>query len=291
MKRVIELLSSFPTVVFTAVLAFCLVWWFISLVVSGADGTGETDVDGDVDFDGDFGSGGHPGGHSVGGPVGHVGHVGHVGNGPVGHSGPTVGAHASGASHVDHSGHLGHGPGHGAAHGGAHRGGHQGRSVSARLAKSFRLGEVPLSLGFTVLSFGAWAISGVLQLAFEGFTNSHRIAHAVVVLVSIAILLISAACGFALLGYFAKISAPLFVTTTAPLRNEALGGTCRIRTTHVSGTLGEAEVLTGVAKGQIVRVRTDSGDFVRGDIAQLVDYDESTSAFTIVELDPVLRNP
>ena len=99
-----------------------------------------------------------------------------------------------------------------------------------------------------------------------------------------------AAFGVALLQFFAKISAPLFVTTTAIEKRDAVGGTCRIRSTHVSAKLGEAEVLTGAAKGQIVRVRTDSGDFVRGDIAQLVGYDNATEAFTIVELDPVLRN-
>jgi hypothetical protein len=277
MNRVVELVSSFPTVVFTGLLAFCLVYWLLSLVISGLDGSGEVDADSDfdADFDGDVGNGS---GH--GGSVSHAGHVG-------------VGGHAGHMGHASHGGHDVHGAhtSDHVSHAVGNHGAHGGRSFSAKFAKTLRLGEVPLALGLTVLSFGAWATSGIMQLVFDGVTKKHPLIHLVSLAISIAIMFVALALGFRLLGAFAKVSAPLFVTTTAPMRHEALGGTCRIRTTHVTGSLGEAEVLTGVAKGQIVRVRTDKGDFVRGDIAQLVDYDETTSAFTIVELDPVLHEP
>jgi hypothetical protein len=225
MNRVLELVGSFPTVVFTAVLAFCLVWWIISLVLSGGEGGNDGDTDFDVDPDAKFGHG-------------HAGH-----------------SHAKGGHH---------GPG-------------------WKLAKVIRFGEVPLSLSLTVISFGAFAVSGLLQLAAEGKTKH------VATPVGITIMLFSLAIGGILHRWFAQATQPLFVTTTAPERHAAIGATCRIRTTHVTASLGEAEVTSGSAIGQIVRVRTDSGDFVRGDIAHLVGYDEQSGAFTIVELDPDLK--
>jgi hypothetical protein len=245
MKRVIELVSSFPTVVFTAVLAFCLVWWIISLLLSGGEGGNDGDTDFDVDTDAEFGHG-HAAGHVHTGQV-HTGHAGHT----------------------NHSGH---------SHA---KGGHHGPGW--KLAKVIRFGQVPLSLSLTVISFGAFAVSGLIQLAAEG--KSKHVAAPV----GVTIMLFSLAVGGILHRWFAQATQPLFVTTTAPERHAAIGATCRIRTTHVTASLGEAEVTSGSAIGQIVRVRTDSGDFVRGDIAHLVGYDQQSGAFTIVELDPDLK--
>ncbi len=218
MKRVIELVGSFPTVVFTAVLAFCLVWWIISLVLSGGeggnDGDADFDVDSNADSDGDFG---------------------------------------------DH------------------------HDFGWVLAKVIRFGQIPISLSLTIISFGAFAVSGLLQLAVEGDTG-HVNAP-----VALAIMVFALATGGALHRWFAHATQPLFTTNAAPQRHAAIGATCRIRTTHVTASLGEAEVTSGSAIGQIVRVRTDSGDFVRGDVAHLVGYDQQSGAFTIVELDPDLK--
>lgn len=63
MDRLVELLTEFPTVVFTSLLAFCLAWWIVSLVVSGADGDFDADVDGDADLDVGNADGFH---HSIG---------------------------------------------------------------------------------------------------------------------------------------------------------------------------------------------------------------------------------
>jgi hypothetical protein len=243
MNRVIELVSSFPTVVFTAVLAFCLVWWIISLVLSGGeggnDGDADFDVDPDVDGDVEFGRG-----------------------------------HAAGHVHTSH----GHGKqtNHGFTKGGQH-------GVSWALAKAIRFGQIPISLSLTIISFGAFAVSGFVQLALEGNAKPVKTP------VGIAIMLFGLAVGGLLHRWFALATQPLFITNTAPERHAAIGATCRIRTTHVTASLGEAEVTSGSALGQIVRVRTDSGDFVRGDIAHLVGYDQQSGAFTIVELDPDLK--
>jgi hypothetical protein len=214
MNRVIELVGSFPTVVFTAVLAFCLVWWILSTVLSGGEGGNDGDADFDFDGDGDFG---------------------------------------------DH------------------------HSVGWVFARALRFGRLPLSLSLTIISFVAFAVSGLAQLAAEG---NGRLATPA----GIAIMVFALAVGGVFHRWVAKAAEPLFVTNIAPDRHAAIGATCRIRTTHVTASLGEAEVTSGSALGQIVRVRTDSGDFTRGDVAHLVGYDQQSGAFTIVELDPDLKS-
>jgi hypothetical protein len=241
MSRVIELVSSFPTSVFTAVLAFCLIWWIIFLALSGGEGgnDGDTDFDVDADVDADIELGhGHAAGHMAGVKGGRQN---------------------------------------------AHRGRTGSRGPTSRFAKAIGFGQVPLSLSLTVLSFGAFAVSGLLQLAAEGNDATDNVA------VGLVIMLIALGAGGLLHKWFARVTQPVFVTNTAPSRHAAIGATCRIRTTHVTASLGEAEVTSGSAIGQIVRVRTDSGDFARGDVAHLVGYDQSSGSFTIVELDPDLK--
>jgi hypothetical protein len=58
MHRVAEEATQWPTLGFTVLLAFFLVWWLLSLVVSGLDGT-EIDADGDGASDDLFGRIGH----------------------------------------------------------------------------------------------------------------------------------------------------------------------------------------------------------------------------------------
>jgi hypothetical protein len=43
----IDLLTSFPTSIFTGFLVFCLAWWLITLLVAGLDADADLDVDGD----------------------------------------------------------------------------------------------------------------------------------------------------------------------------------------------------------------------------------------------------
>jgi hypothetical protein len=58
MHRVAEVATQWPTLGFTVLLAFFLVWWLLSLVVSGLDGT-DLDTDGDGVDDDLFGRIGH----------------------------------------------------------------------------------------------------------------------------------------------------------------------------------------------------------------------------------------
>lgn len=54
MTNFVELISSFPTVVFTALLAFCMAWWLVATVAGIGDGVdAEADPDGALDDIGD----------------------------------------------------------------------------------------------------------------------------------------------------------------------------------------------------------------------------------------------
>ena len=53
MQKIVDLMVSFPTVIFTVPLIFCFLWFLLGFVVSGFDvGEGDFDVDGDGDIDG-----------------------------------------------------------------------------------------------------------------------------------------------------------------------------------------------------------------------------------------------
>jgi hypothetical protein len=58
MHRVAEVVTQWPTLGFTVLLAFFLMWWVLSLIVSGLDGT-DLDTDGDGVNDDLFGKVGH----------------------------------------------------------------------------------------------------------------------------------------------------------------------------------------------------------------------------------------
>jgi hypothetical protein len=58
MHRVAEVATQWPTLGFTVLLAFFLMWWILSLIVSGLDGT-DLDTDGDGVNDDLFGKVGH----------------------------------------------------------------------------------------------------------------------------------------------------------------------------------------------------------------------------------------
>lgn len=242
----IELLTSFPTSVFTVLLAFCLTWWIVTTLLSG--------IDTDADFE-----------HSHA-QAGHTGH-----------------GHASG-------GHPAHGAGRGAGrHGvrrsGSRRGGQRGQSRSSGggLADFFSFSTVPLPLALTIITFGAWSVSLLLQL-LVGDSSGH-----IAVIVGIGVAVVALLAGSALLRTIRTPVAKLFDMEIAPGRDRSVGATCKVRTLVVTERLGDAEVLTGPTRGSLIRVRADEGRFARGDIAVIIDYDPITEAFVIDELDESLR--
>lgn len=206
MKRVAEVATTWPTLGFTAFLAFFLVWWVLSLAVSGIDGA-------DIDADGDGVS------DDLFGKVGHF-----------------VG-----------------------------------------------IGSVPLSLGLTILALAAWSVSLLAQLVIRG-----HVAGGVSFALAIAVSLAAVWIGLLFTRRVAGWCAPIFDFHGGPRRGDAMGARVKVRTVHVDETFGEAEVLNGPRAHSIVRVRAPAGEFKRGDVAMIVDYDEMKDTFALVPLDDVL---
>ena len=208
MDRVVEVATAWPTLGFSVLLAFFLVWWVLSLAVSGIDGT-DLDADGDGVSDDLFGK---------------VGHF--------------VG-----------------------------------------------IGSVPLALGLTIFAAGAWSVSLLLQLVTTD-TASGLSAVAVAVVIALAAVVV----GLVFTRRVSKWCAPIFDFHPGPRREDAVGAKVKVRTLHVDESFGEAEVLTGPRVNAIVRVRAKRGEFKRGDVAMIVDYNEVADTFALVELDRVLRD-
>ncbi|MFN0027825.1 MAG: hypothetical protein ACKV2O_11700 [Acidimicrobiales bacterium] len=144
MARLVDLLGSFPTVMFTALLVFCLASWLVSLAVSGLEGDAEFDLP----------SGGSGSGSGSGSGAG-------SGRG-------TVGLGVGGANARGFAAAAGHGS----------RG---GRGPGARLSRAMGLGSVPLTLGLTIGSFSAWATSLLASLVSDDWSSGPRTAAGAVV--------------------------------------------------------------------------------------------------------------
>jgi hypothetical protein len=246
----IKLLTSFPTSVFTVLLAFCLTWWIVTTLLSG--------IDTDADFDN---------------PHGQPGHVGH-GHAPGGQP-----SHGSGRGAGRSAGR------HGVRRVGGRRAGQRGQGTSGGgiLSDFFSFGVVPLPLALTIVTFGAWSVSLVLQ-QLAGNSSGH-----VAVVAGIALAAVALLAGSALLRTVRTPVGKMFDMEIAPGRDRSVGATCKVRTLVVTERLGDAEVLTGPTRGSLIKVRADEGRFTRGDIAVIVDYDPATEAFVIDELDESLR--
>jgi hypothetical protein len=143
-------------------------------------------------------------------------------------------------------------------------------------------GHMPIALALTLLSFGAWAASLVLSTQIDdvdaaGIGTVLGIAAAALVVGAITLRVLS------------RPLSRLFHTEHAPERAATVGATCKVRTLHVDERFGDAEVINGVNCGSLIRVRAGPGQFHRGDLAHVIDFDEATESFTISELADELR--
>jgi hypothetical protein len=207
-SEIIELMVSFPTVVFTVPLIFCFLWFFVGILVSGFD-VGDADFDLDLDGDGEI----------------------------------------DGLEH---------------------------------LMGALHLGALGLPLALLMLSFGAWAASLLFSLAMEGAGagNALTIAGGLLLGLGAGVLFVW------------RVGGPIgraLATDEAPLRDAALGCTCKVRTVEVTERFGDAEILTGPMRTSIVKVRAPAGQFRRGDVGLLVDLDEAQDAYWISEIEEEFR--
>lgn len=153
--------------------------------------------------------------------------------------------------------------------------------VGDHIGKALGSGAVPIPLALTVLAFGAWAASLALQAVLSSSDSPHLDLG-----VAIAVLIGAMVTGVVLLRLLARPLSRVFHTELALQRRAAVGSVCKIRTVSVNETGGQAEVVNGGLRGNLIPVRAGmGGPFHRGDHALIVDYDEASGRYTITDID------
>jgi len=150
------------------------------------------------------------------------------------------------------------------------------------LAAALHLGALGIPLALLMLSFGGWAVSLIFSLVAVQLDLNTTIT----IVVGIAAGLL---CGFLFVWKVGGALGRGLTTELGAERSAAIGCLCKVRTTRVTPTFGDAEVLSGPMKTSIVRVRAEEGQFTRGDVALLVDIDTERDAYWIAEIEEQYR--
>lgn len=255
MEIFLDIVTSFPTVVYTVLLLVVVVHWLLSAL-------GILEVD-SVDGLMPDGFGGH--GHGLGGHG--IGHGHDLGGHAIG--GHAVGAHHHGGvhHHID-ANHLG----------GAHHHHHDSDgSEAGGLLMKFGLHGVPVMVVFTIIAVVGWSfcffVDQYLLRAFPlgPFEIPAEIAT------MIGGLLVSIPVGRLVLTPVRRLMRRFAPVSQRPM----LGRYGTVRSPEITATSGTAEVDDGGA-GLILQVRADtSGRFVRGDRVVLIEYMEDQNAYRV----------
>ena len=156
-----------------------------------------------------------------------------------------------------------------------------GDGFGDHVGKALGAGPVPIPLALTILAFGAWSASLALQAVLSSSDDPH-----LDVGIALAVLAGAVVVGLLLLRLLARPLRGLFHTEPALERRAAVGSVCKVRTLYVGDTGGQAEVVNGGLRGNLIPVRAGmGGPFHRGDHALIVDYDETSGRYTIADID------
>lgn len=244
MIEFLEIVTSFPTVVYTVLLLVVMAHWLLSAL-----GILEIDTIDGLMPDG-FG-GHHVGGHDFGGHA--IGHH-HIGGHDLG--GHSVGGHGHA---ID-------------AHHGHH---HEGESG---LLMKFGLHGVPIMVIFTIIAIVGWSfcffVDQYLLRAFE----LGALALPADIATLIGGLIVSIPVARIVLAPVRRLMRRLAPATQRPM----LGRYGVVRSPEITGNTGTVEVDDGGA-GLILQARVD-GDarFVRGDRVVLIQYLEDQNAYRVI---------
>jgi hypothetical protein len=146
------------------------------------------------------------------------------------------------------------------------------------LAGALHLGALGLPLALLMLSLGAWSSSLLFTIGMHkvGASNAITLVGGLLLGLVVGVLFVwrvGGAVGRAL------------ATEQGAERSAAVGCVCKVRTLTVSENFGDAEVLSGAMRSSIIRVRAKTGEFTRGDVALVVEFDEAKDAYWVAEIE------
>ena len=145
-------------------------------------------------------------------------------------------------------------------------------------AGAMHLGALGLPLALLMLSLGGWSASLLFSLAMRqaGVSGAFSILGGLLLGLVVGLLFLS------------KVGGALGRALTTELgaeRSAAIGCVCKVRTLEVTETFGDAEVLSGPMRSSIVRVRAKAGQFRRGDVVLVVEFDSDRDAYWVAEIE------
>jgi len=147
---------------------------------------------------------------------------------------------------------------------------------------ALHLSALGLPLALLMLSFGGWAVSLLVSLvAVDAGLNT--------TITFIVGFLLGLAAGFLFVWKVGGALGRALTTEQGAERSSAIGCLCKVRTTRVTTSFGDAEVISGPMRTSIVKVRAEEGEFQRGDVALLVDLDAEHDAYWIAEIEEQYR--
>jgi hypothetical protein len=150
------------------------------------------------------------------------------------------------------------------------------------LLGALHLSALGLPLALLMLSFGGWAVS----LVFSTLATDAQMNAALVIVVG---LVLGFVAGFLFVWKAGGALGKALTTEQGAERGTAIGCLCKVRTTRVTMSFGDAEVISGPMRNSIVKVRAEEGEFTRGDVALLVDLDPEHDAYWIAEIEEQYR--
>ena len=242
----LQIVTSFPTVVYTVLLLVVSAHWLLSAL-----GILEVDT---IDGLMPDGFGGHGAGHGIGHGLGH------------------------GAAHgIGHD--IGHGVGHGIGHGhDIGHGGHHHDADAGGLLMKFGLHGVPVMVVFTIIAIVGWSVCYFTDLFLLRDAKLGVFAIPADIATMIAGLVLAIPVGRMVLAPVRRILRRFAPVSQRPM----LGRYGVVRSPEITQTSGTAEVDDGGA-GLILQVRAPSGTtFQRGDRVVLLSFDEQANAYAVM---------
>lgn len=144
------------------------------------------------------------------------------------------------------------------------------------------LSEVPATILLTVFSLTGWFVS-VLASVFLLDSQSGT----ALLIWSLAVAAAATVAAFVFVMWLSPRLALMFVTTTAPSKRDLLGRIAEVRSASVTESTGRGEATWPDGTASTVDLRTTAGTGVapgelkRGDLALLVDWDESSDNYFV----------
>jgi len=144
------------------------------------------------------------------------------------------------------------------------------------------IGTVPSAIVASLLVVFAWFFS----LVGMSFVETLTMSAGVTAVITLGVVVAAMALSMLLTVFATKPIGRMFAHTEGQGRSAMVGRTCVVRTQRVDDSFGQAELTDAEGASLVVDVRsTGDHQFVRGDMALVISFDDEADAFVIAPTD------